>query len=1231
MSAATLLLSTGAALADSLSWSGAVSNDWFTPGNWTGAAHAPTSADDVRIDAPGVLLDGADGAAATVSVGKDAGAQGGLTIREGLTTTDATLGDSAGATGTITVTGSFGSWVNSGETLVGNSGTGTVRVLTASEFLGGVVHLGVGATGIGTLEVSNQSNFEASSLYVGSDGSGTFTLEQDATAETGRTIIADGAGSSGDVTIATDSTWTLTDALTIGGGGVGTLLIKEDADVTGTSAVIGDASGSDGSSVTVTGSGTSWINTGSLYVGNFGGSTLDILAGATVENGDAVIGRHSTASVTVSGSGSSWTTNALRIGGDRSDASSATPGDGTLDILAGATVNSSSAVLGDSTNSEGTVTVNGRGSLWDISGSLVVGGYGVGTLSITNGGVVNSVGGVIGDEATGSGTVTITGNDSLWDSSGSIYVGDFGDAALQLLAGGDLTSTNGYVGMQDGFESEVTVSGSGSTWTTSGTLYVGQNDRARGQVTISAGGTIDNAAGMLGNLAGSYGAMTVTGAGSLWDVSGDLNVGHLGEGHLTVALGGDVTAARSFIGNDNGSVGTATVSGNGSSWVTTGDLYVGKEGAGTLTIAGGGVVSADEIIIASESGSNGKLIVGADLGQTAGGTAGFSSRAIHFGDGDGSLIFNFGGADLSFASVIDGDGDISVANGKVIYSGNGSAFTGATDISGGTLQLANARLGGTLAVSGWGTLSGTGTIGETAIQSGATVTPGGTGVGRLDIDGNLSINAGATYRVDVNPQSGTSDRLHASGTASLTGGSVLVSGPSSGYGSSRSYVILSADGGLTGAFSTVSSSYSFLDPALSYGANDVTLNLTRNSTGFSEVAQTTNQSSTAGAIENLGAGNAVYEAVVVLDNNTAASAFQQLSGAVYSQGLSASLENTGLMRNLGGDRIRSSFGSAGAGRNGAIALGGTSGANTSGALAYGEEKMKTPAELAAESILAPPKPQGPVAWGEAYGGWGKSFGENGSADLSNSIGGVAFGIDTALADTTWRLGIMAGYGAAFFELSDGRSSGDSDDFDLGLYGGNQWGPLALRFGALYKHQRVSAERTVDIGSLTDQLSAEYGTNTVQAFAELGYELKVEDVRLEPFVNLAQVHMRTPSFTESGGASSLTRAASDTDITFTNLGLRAQTDLELSGNTVTLRGGASWQHAFGDTEASSSLSFAGGSDFVTSSKVVAENSLALQAGIDMPFGDQASVGVSFDGNYSNRGHAQTVKLNFQKQF
>ncbi len=76
---------------------------------------------------------------------------------------------------------------------------------------------------------------------------------------------------------------------------------------------------------------------------------------------------------------------------------------------------------------------------------------------------------------------------------------------------------------------------------------------------------------------------------------------------------------------------------------------------------------------------------------------------------------------------------------------------------------------------------------------------------------------------------GGPDRIAASGTATLGGGTVDVQAGRRYYGLSTRYTILTAAGGVTGQFSglTTTSNLAFLDPALSYDADDVVLGFTR--------------------------------------------------------------------------------------------------------------------------------------------------------------------------------------------------------------------------------------------------------------------------------------------------------------------------------------------------------------------------------------------------------------------
>ena len=81
--------------------------------------------------------------------------------------------------------------------------------------------------------------------------------------------------------------------------------------------------------------------------------------------------------------------------------------------------------------------------------------------------------------------------------------------------------------------------------------------------------------------AGSHGAVTVTGPGSIWTngTTGGLNIGSFGTGTLTIANGGkviNITPAAANIGNGAGSQGTVTVTGAGSTWTNSSGVNIGN-------------------------------------------------------------------------------------------------------------------------------------------------------------------------------------------------------------------------------------------------------------------------------------------------------------------------------------------------------------------------------------------------------------------------------------------------------------------------------------------------------------------------------------------------------------------------------------------------------------------------------------------------------------------------------
>src|SRR5690606_29290316 len=138
---------------------------------------------------------------------------------------------------------------------------------------------------------------------------------------------------------------------------------------------------------------------------------------------------------------------------------------------------------------------------------------------------------------------------------------------------------------------------------------------------------------------------------------------------------------------------------------------------------------------------------------------------------------------------------------------------------------------------------------------------------------------------------------------------------------------------------------------------------------------------------------------------------------------------------------------------------------------------------------------GPVIWTHGFGSWGATEGD-GTAALDRSTGGLLIGADGLVGD--WRLGLLAGYSHSSFDVDDRASSGSSDNYHLGLYGGTVWENLAFRMGTAFTWHDIETNRIVSIPGLTDSLSADYNAGTFQAFGELGYGLEIDrNTRFEP--------------------------------------------------------------------------------------------------------------------------------------
>jgi outer membrane autotransporter protein len=845
---------------------------------------------------------------------------------------------------------------------------------------------------------------------------------------------------------------------------------------------------------------------------------------------------------------------------------------------------------------------------------------------------------------------------AVWDVDGTLYVGLAGVGTLTVKDGGTVVNSApnapAYIGFGAGGHGTVTVSGADadghvSTWTNPGLISVGHNQQ--GDLFVDSGGKIFSASGVLGNTGSGVGTATLSGQGSAWTMTGALTIGNSGRGTLDIKDGATVSSDYGVLGSQATSTANVSVSGAGSAWTVTGELQVSNRGKATLTIDHDGLVAADYVrlaVTASNSGTlylNGDAVGGRGVLETgyvqkvaSTGTLDLNGGILRASRDEGNFLRSFGPVSPGTEGAwIDSNGhDITINSGTTFagpntlnkiglgtltLTGDSSGFTGTTTVSGGALIVGTAAggaLGGAINVGDGGLLGGTGTIGTagsaTTILAGGVHAPGNS-IGVQNVAGDY-VNNG-TLRIEVTPTA--ADRVAVAGAVDISGATLdLLISPANAANwgiFNNPFIIIDNQGAgaVVGTFSSVTKNLLFFDANVAYDGgdgNDVTLSVARNSTTYASVGQTRNQIATGAAIESLGSTNPLWLLVALTgDPDTARKSFDALSGEIHASAKTALIEDSRFVRNAINDRIRASFAAPGA--------------SNAPALAYAS---------ADAPVAVAPDHAGPVFWAHGFGSWGQTGSDGNAASMKRSTGGLLFGTDGPVGD--WRLGFMAGYSYTSFNMRDRASSGTSDNYHFGAYGGTTWGNLALRTGLAYTRHQLDTRRSVAIPGFSDNPSARYDAGTAQVFGELAYGISAGSLAFEPFANLAYVNLDTDGFTEKGNAAALTSGSANTDAALTTLGLRASTRLALGEMAATLKGMAGWRHAFGDVTPNAAMRFASGGDTFTIGGVpIARDAAVIEAGLDVALSPVATLGVSYGGQFGSGVTDQSVRANFNMTF
>lgn len=553
----------------------------------------------------------------------------------------------------------------------------------------------------------------------------------------------------------------------------------------------------------------------------------------------------------------------------------------------------------------------------------------------------------------------------------------------------------------------------------------------------------------------------------------------------------------------------------------------------------------------------------------------------------------------NWANDIGGHGGLTKMGAGSLELTGKNTYLGPTLINQGSL-IVNGSISSDVNVQYSGILGGTGSVGSLSAHRGSTVAPGNS-IGTLNVLNNVSFASGSRYAVEVS-SNGQNDRIQSGGMAAIDGGDVAVSLTNSGNLLSQSrvhsllgqqYNILTAQQGVSGQFDSVASRNLFLGTELSYQPNQVTLNFGRNDTQFASVAQTQNERAVAAAADTLAVGNPVYESL--LHSGTvgeARQAFRQLSGTIHADIASALLNNSRYLRDTLNGRLRQA------------------------------EGLATSVDIKADKK---------GAWAQLLGAWNHASGDANATGYQASTYGVLLGLDSALADD-WRLGVSTGYTRTALDGGYG-SNADSDNYHLATYGGKRFGALALRAGGSYTWHHIDTVRSLNYGAQSDRETAKYGARTGQLFAEAGYSVKTERVNLEPFANLAYINFRNNGIAEGGGAAALLGDKQHTDVTVSTLGVRADTQWQLSQTTaVGLRSELGWQHQYGQRERGTGLRFNGSNAlFVVNSVPVSRDGMVLKVGAEVVVNNNATLSLGYGGLLSQNHQDNSVNAGFTWRF
>ncbi|MGH6828474.1 MAG: autotransporter outer membrane beta-barrel domain-containing protein [Rhizomicrobium sp.] len=822
------------------------------------------------------------------------------------------------------------------------------------------------------------------------------------------------------------------------------------------------------------------------------------------------------------------------------------------------------------------------------------------------------------------------GNDRLILNAGYSFTGvvDGGSGTNALeIATGNLTLTNVNSEFQN-FQNVTIDLGAtavntgavnlpaGATVTDSGILNNSGTLAVPGRFDVS--GSLTNSGSFSGQVAAS-GTVGITNSGMMSDVSGpaiystkaNLQITNIGTIISTGPLGAVAWSGGGTLVNGDSSHAAALISGAnygvelkaGGATITNAGTIMASNGPGVDmnapgALANSGLIQGTPYGLLAGSGdsitNSGTIKDAGTAGVSLASGASLTNQAGGVISGTTGVAFTGTGASLTNYGTITGTGGTAIqfdAGNNDMTLGGSSALSGGIDGGGGAGQIglvgtgtiastiANFGAGSALFIAkgaNW-TASGNWTI--ASVTNNGTLQPGTAG-SPLKLTGNFTQSSASVLRSILTAGGGASE-LEVTGTATLAG-TVAVTEPLT-LTAPVKYTILTASGGVSGTFSSVTGGTALLPATLSYDANDVYVTVAQAQlTGLANA--TANQAEVEGGYD------------------TASKATPALVAS--SLGALNTLQAPALATNL--ERL--------AGENEADL--------STVAILMGRQFINRFQDHAGHRT----DNQGWDIWSSGFGQSGHVNGDGNSHRLNEGLAGGVIGAERSLSPN-FNLGLLFGYGASHFDVAGGLGQGRADHLAFAGTGDYAAGPLyftAILGGA---EGRGTTLRDVSVPGATAIASAKSDDGEFLGAFEGGYRTGNSwGINLTPFAGLDFGSVTEEAFTETGGgALDLAAANRNTLSVQSELGARLSETLSLGMNPLTTDLKLGWGHEFSKTARLADPSFSGGSSFLVAGARVPGDSAVIGLGVAAAIMPDAVITLHYDGDLASRGESDAVSL------